>query len=25
VEKWFSHLKIVVAEVDDPVETRRAA
>ncbi len=25
VEKWFSHLKIVVAERDDAVETRRAA
>jgi large subunit ribosomal protein L22 len=25
VEKWFSHLKIVVAEVDETVETRRAA
>jgi large subunit ribosomal protein L22 len=25
VEKWFSHLKIVVAEVDDPIDTRRAA
>jgi large subunit ribosomal protein L22 len=25
VEKWFSHLKIVVAERDDPVETRKAA